>query len=763
MLISYFASMVDRDAPSSQEFAREQADRMRTRLRWVLWFMLALWSFAFLFADVRLYGSRSEKLVVRVIELLWTAAVLWWLREPRSVAAIERVVVPAALALVAVTSYTILWLSPDQVNFAVTARLLILWFFVYFIELRWRAAAVSYLACLSIIIGVYLYRERFDGLRNVAQAAMWILVPAPLLVRAAKRREEQQREAFELRRELAEKNALLEQQSTLRDRLFAQLGHDLRTPLTVIRGELELSARDLHGDARASVERALSNTVFASDLCDQLLELARIDAGDAVSRPHDVAMHTLVGDLCVQLRPRGGASLSWEGEPFVAFADALQLRRILANLFANAIAQVDPKRGSVRIVLSCEHERGRVDVIDDGPGVPPSQRATLFHRDSLFARRAGAPSGIGLPLAFELAKRQGGSLTLLEQTPTTFRLELPTSQRRPDAAPLDAAREPRGAHLLVVEDNEDLRELLLKAFSSRFTVTTAASLAEARAALDQGPIEAVLCDVMLPDGEGFELLDELRVARSNEQLPFVFVSARADLRDRVRGIEAGADDYVTKPFSLDELVTRVERAMRRTRTHREDSERQRQALMMELHDGVSSNLTNARLLLDSGHAESVRAARQLVTEALVETRAAFDLIDRESVSIGELFASIRRSASDRAEPLGVAVEFRETFSNPTVERRSLSAIRAHAARRLAAEGVTNVLRHAGATRIELTLIADNDHVEIVLDDDGRGIAEGVEGRGTRLARQRAARAGGALVILPRDGGGTRFHASISLC
>ena len=120
------------------------------------------------------------------------------------------------------------------------------------------------------------------------------------------------------------------------------------------------------------------------------------------------------------------------------------------------------------------------------------------------------------------------------------------------------------ARLLVVEDEDTIRQLLSGSLRfAGFEVSTAASGAEALRAVTTSRPDLVLLDVMMPDGDGFEVVRRLRL--SGPDVPVIFLTARHDVRDRVAGLALGGDDYVTKPFSLDEVLERIRAVLRRTR------------------------------------------------------------------------------------------------------------------------------------------------------------------------------------------------------
>ncbi|MBK9386767.1 MAG: response regulator transcription factor [Planctomycetes bacterium] len=119
--------------------------------------------------------------------------------------------------------------------------------------------------------------------------------------------------------------------------------------------------------------------------------------------------------------------------------------------------------------------------------------------------------------------------------------------------------------LLIVEDEERIRETLADFFATQeFLVSTAASLAAARAVLARGDVAAIVLDLLLPDGDGTELVRELR--GRGDATPILIASARGEERQRILGLRLGADDYLVKPFSLQELLARIEAVLRRTTT-----------------------------------------------------------------------------------------------------------------------------------------------------------------------------------------------------
>ena len=424
-----------------------------------------------------------------------------------------------------------------------------------------------------------------------------------------------------------------------------------------------------------------------------------------------------------------------------------------------------------------------VEVSDSGPGIAPELRARLFERFASFSRQGSTASGIGLALARELAQLNGATLDLVEGAPrTTFRLQLaaPTSTtvaatRASDATPWAPAaampavsptvgdlalapvslesgehleREPDRAPVLIIEDNRDLREVMVRAVARSFTVEAVDSFSGALRWLLLHKPAAIVSDVMLPDGDGYELLRLVRQRSRLDRIPFLLVSALAEPAQRVRGLDAGADDYLAKPFSSDELRARIGTAIGRMDERRARVEREREDLLMELHDGVCSSLARASLMLAPDSASGAldgRAHRafESVQEGLSEARGLLDALGARPESWSAVVGSLRWQLAETADRAGLGLD----LSLDDAEVSDIPPLVAHALRRIATEALTNTIRHAAARRFTLSLQTRDRTIHLRAEDDGPGTATDlIEGRGLAIVRRRALRCGGDVKI-----------------
>jgi PAS domain S-box-containing protein len=379
---------------------------------------------------------------------------------------------------------------------------------------------------------------------------------------------------------------------------FSNVSHELRTPLTLMLGPTE--------DALAAPERALAgerleavhrNQLRLLKLVNSLLDFARIEAGrvEPVREPTDLA--ALTRELADAFRPaveRAGLALEVDvPDRLDAAVDREMFEKIALNLLSNALKYTFA--GGVSIALRSAGGRVELRVRDTGVGIPAAEQARIFerfHRVEGVRARTAEGSGIGLALVAELTRLQGGAVSV-ESTPgagSLFTVSLPAARapaRVPAAERRRRARITAATHfvqealgwiadpadlpvpapeisplqgperVLVVEDNADMRAYLRSILAPHWRVEAVAEGARALDAARARPPDLVLTDVMMPGLDGFALLRALRADARTRAVPVVMLSARAGEEVRVEGLEAGADDYVVKPFGARELVARI--------------------------------------------------------------------------------------------------------------------------------------------------------------------------------------------------------------
>ena len=766
-------------------FEDERARPMRTRARYVAIVSGLIWLSHFLMYETDIFPTRTHSLAYRLAQLAACAGIVVYLRKPRPLRAVESASLFTWCFLVLAHGGAILVVYPSCVMpFTLTLE----WgqmVIALASMLSWRSTVALFTWTWVVGAAVTVVRANWDVdlSDHVVLAIIYAVVAASVRAFDTLRVDE-----FVGRFRLEAANDALRKLEDARTRLFTNLSHDFRTPLALIRGEAERLASSLTAPAsRAALGRVQFQAAALADLTDQLLELARFDAGRTPTTPRDFDLSALARELVAHFSSaERGATITVEiatrpsSEGVGVHADPAHVRRILTNLLDNAVRQVHHTGGDVRVRIDRFGERISVDVSDTGPGVAPSRRSQIFERFASFDAAGSVASGIGLPLARELAELNGGRLVLVDDaTATTFRVELPAGEpeslaeatHASQASVLVDADEPSPARvrtqgaresLLLLEDHVEMQRLLGSLLEDHFSVRCAGSLRQAREALRAEPPQIIVSDIMLPDGDGYDLLREVRGRRDMEAVPFIFVSALAEATHRTAGMCAGADDYITKPFSAAELVARIRTAAARARSRRAALDAQRQQFVAEIHDGVGGALGRAGVLLAAAEAEPTRAelikrAREAVKEAIDEARGLMKVAE----GAAEPWDLATRMLRGDVEKLTAGFHVETQFACATDGTCPLVApFELHVLRRVVRECVTNTIKHASARELVVHIEGRRGEVLMRVDDDGTGRAgtpETGSGRGLQIVERRVVDLGGAIHLSARPLGGTSIE------
>ncbi|MEV6915996.1 SpoIIE family protein phosphatase [Amycolatopsis sp. NPDC051106] len=431
--------------------------------------------------------------------------------------------------------------------------------------------------------------------------------------------------AYQAQQQRAEELAELDAAKTT---FFANISHEFRTPLTLILGpvaELDKTLGDADERVREEIAVIHRNALRLGRLVNNLLDFSRIEAGRMQASFEPVDLATFTAELASVFRAAvERAGLAFEvgcvplGEP--VFVDRGMWEKVVLNLLSNAVKYTFD--GSIRVTTALDDGYAVVTVADTGIGIDAAELPRLFerfHRIPSARARSNEGSGIGLALVRELVGMHGGTVAA-ESTPgagTTFRVRLPLGTEHlpaehlapePSASGIDAeTAEPyvqetlrwlpddepapdlapapvAGARVLVADDNADMRDYLTRLLRDDYAVTAVRDGVEAFAAAASEPPDLIISDVMMPRLDGLGLLAELREDPRTASVPVLLLSARAGQEAAVDGLAAGADDYLVKPFSAEELLARVRTTIRLARLRTQHS-RWRAAMIDSLQEG----------------------------------------------------------------------------------------------------------------------------------------------------------------------------------
>jgi CheY-like chemotaxis protein/two-component sensor histidine kinase len=377
----------------------------------------------------------------------------------------------------------------------------------------------------------------------------------------------------------------------MKDEFLATLSHELRTPLNAILGWTQILRRQ--SIKTADVERGMEaidrNARAQVMLIDELLDLSRIISGRIRLDMQRIRMSEVVHGAIESIEPTAhtkGIRLERGVDPVAApvSGDPTRLQQVAWNLISNAI-KFTPAGGTVRIELKQVGSEVRLTVSDTGIGISADFLPHVFDRfsqkDSSSTRTHGG-LGLGLAISKQLVELHGGTLTAHSEGEghgATFTVTLPraalSEYNEPPwlqpshaaiADPQGALPSIEGARALVIDDEDDARDLVQRVLEERGAiVTTTSSAEEAWALLAAIDIDIILCDIGMPGMDGYQLMRRIRSgAGKSRRIPALALTAFARPEDRKKAILAGYQSHLSKPFDIAELVIVVAGLLGRT-------------------------------------------------------------------------------------------------------------------------------------------------------------------------------------------------------
>ena len=465
------------------------------------------------------------------------------------------------------------------------------------------------------VFGLNRYRPLDDGYRGFCDLIAGRLASSITDARA-----------YEFEKARAETLAELDQAKT---DFFTNVSHEFRTPLTLLLGPAEDAVGDqtepLEGRQRERVEVILRNGQRLLKLVNTLLDFSRLESGRLEARYEPVDLATYTRELASMFETaadRLGLTLTVDCRrlPEPVYVDRDLWAKVILNLLSNALKFTFT--GGVTVSATATADAAEVSVTDSGTGIPESELPHLFerfHRVSGARSRTHEGSGIGLALVAELVELHGGTVaasSVLGEG-STFTVSLPYGWTH---LPLEQIAEPRESRsatvaataegflaetaqwtgdsrdrrswtpssptgtalprILVVDDNADIREYVAGILAEEYLVETAVDGIDGLALAREMQPDLVLTDVMMPRMDGFGLLAALQADPLTIGVPVVMLSARAGEEGTLQGYDAGADDYLVKPFTAREMLARVRSNLEldRARRTRRQLERSRSLL-----------------------------------------------------------------------------------------------------------------------------------------------------------------------------------------
>ncbi|MGB5848798.1 MAG: two-component regulator propeller domain-containing protein, partial [Ignavibacteriaceae bacterium] len=437
--------------------------------------------------------------------------------------------------------------------------------------------------------------------------------------------------SWELKRSEAENYQEIDR---MKSRFFANISHEFRTPLTLIKGPVQ---QMLSGDFKGNIEKQykiiLRNTNRLMQLINQLLDLSKLDSGQMTLKTSPENMLPLLKGLTQSfesLAKQKNITLQFQSSDtdIIAYIDRDKFEKIVINLLSNAF-KFTPDGGYVSVSVNLqvlkthfgseitgmrskddETTSVKIAICNSGPGINPEQLNKIFDRfyqadDSSVRTQEG--TGIGLALTKELVELHHGEIKVDSEpgTSTTFTIRLPlgkehllpeqiietsaevSSDIKIDSDLVESSLSPESkaettSHqrdkdfptLLIVDDNPDMRNYMHESLESNYKIIEAENgEVGIQQALKHSP-DMIISDVMMPKMDGFQFCSKIKKDERTSHIPVILLTAKASGESKIEGLETGADDYLTKPFDTRELQVRIKNLIEQRRKLQEKFRRE---------------------------------------------------------------------------------------------------------------------------------------------------------------------------------------------
>lgn len=402
--------------------------------------------------------------------------------------------------------------------------------------------------------------------------------------------EEQNHEIEAQKRSIEEKNIVLEEQKMqlseldeIKTRFFTNVSHEFRTPLTLIISPIKsLIEKNEYPIIKKELEIVKRNAIRLQNLINEILDLSKLDQ-------KSMKLKLVESDLSEFIRNIVGAFESYvqskeiellfkaEERIFVAF-DSEKIEKIIINLISNSIKHTK-SGGKIIVELLQKSESIEISVSDSGKGISESELSKIFDRFYMVENseeRQNNSSGIGLSLVKELVEFHKGKIEVTSKLGigTKFLICLPkiysqeseiTKKNKLNISEIfvDFNEEIENQtskgefKILLVEDNIDMQNYLAKYLGEIYSIDQAFDGEQGIKKATENEYEIIISDVMMPKMNGYEMTQKLKENAETCHIPIILLTAKADEESILEAFEQKADDYIVKPFNLNELKARI--------------------------------------------------------------------------------------------------------------------------------------------------------------------------------------------------------------
>ncbi|MDC0584198.1 response regulator [Bacteroidales bacterium] len=370
-------------------------------------------------------------------------------------------------------------------------------------------------------------------------------------------------------------------------RFLTNVSHEFRTPLTLIQSPLETLIKTAKSSSNIKLLNIIQrNSEQLLGLVNQLLDFRKLDLHGLKFNPSYGDIVNFIKEVCdnfsegFQKKNVRFVFKTSVNKLFFKY-DAEKIEKIVMNLLSNAL-KFTPKGGEVCLSIDFGEMNASnslvISVADDGIGIDPHEHDKIFERfyqSKNSEKQNISGSGIGLNLTREMVQLHNGNIYVqsnLNQG-ARFVVEIPISEEKSTFRPVaqlagnqENASEGNAGYeqgediptILVVEDNTDFRNFICDTLSEKYKVIDASDGKTALEMVHDKLPDLIISDIMMPDLDGLEMSKQLKADKRTSHIPIILLTARTADEDKIKGLETGVDDYITKPFKMDLLMIRIQ-------------------------------------------------------------------------------------------------------------------------------------------------------------------------------------------------------------
>lgn len=382
-----------------------------------------------------------------------------------------------------------------------------------------------------------------------------------------------------------------EQQLTeIKLRFFTDISHELRTPLTLISSPVSdvLENEELSDAGKQNLSIAQHNSTRLLHLVNQILDFRKIQANKMKLLAEETEIYDFVSQIMENFQFKAKEKsinyiLESNVEKIYLWIDKDKFEKIIFNLLSNAF-KYTPAGKSIKIEITHTEEAVRISVQDQGIGIPVEKFSSLFKRfETLMSQNVLMPSsGIGLSLVKELVELHHGKLEIIsepgegcnfnllfplgnEHLTNDPQVELLLSDQQSEISLISEKQKDQSQdeyktnkqNILIVEDNPELLSFLSNILSRNYVVKQACNGQDGLNKTLKTLPDLIISDIKMPLMDGLDMVKEIKNNTNVCHIPIILLSSKASLDDRIKALESGIDDYITKPFSANHLRTRI--------------------------------------------------------------------------------------------------------------------------------------------------------------------------------------------------------------